>query len=275
MDEFKTIKPLNTLLHKYISYYYIHTACNPHYRNEYICYPHYNNSLSLYKSHVFSIEPNYSTVTFRNDALPLQIFTPLREQPLRVIQKGPVYKICIVFNPFGFNQFRNSNIAKSKTINSPTFYFFDNSSIDALFSISDPQEIALALDDLLLKQLSPYQNIHIEKALLYCEGDNELSINDIAGRLGISRKHLNRLFQNNIGTSIQKYRSIFRFRKLMDRKLSESSRENLSTLSHLVNYSDQSHFIKHCKLFTGLKPSQFFKEGTNLSSENIFWTIRQ
>lgn len=123
MRIFETIKPGHQLLQKYISYYYLDRADEQDYCNEYICYPHYNNTISLYQSHTASLQNHHSIVNFDKYAPPLQIFTPLRENTLKVTQKGPVYKIGIVFEPLGIHQFLREEIAINERACSPTFHF--------------------------------------------------------------------------------------------------------------------------------------------------------
>jgi len=273
MKVFETFKPADILLQKYISYYYLDIADDENYRNEYICYPHYNNTLSLYKSHKVSFGVNHSYVNFEEGILPLQIFTPLRENVLKVTQIGSVHKIGIVFEPFGINQFLKSDLAINERASSPNFSFFNDQFINQLFEIENLEGLKLALDKELSSKFSVTTNLYISKALeLFHTSIDEISIDELAEhKLGISRKHLNRLFKKYIGTSAQKYRSIVRFRQLMNHKLNLQQLDNLGTLSHQAHYTDQSHFIKACKQLTGLTPSQFFKDGKIVGTEDTFW----
>lgn len=66
---------------------------------------------------------------------------------------------------------------------------------------------------------------------------------------------------------------IVKFRQLMNYKLQSVQHTNYTWLSHKTDYTDQSHFIKVCKEFTGLTPSQFFKNGKIVGSEDMFWTF--
>ena len=275
MRIFETIKPKDKVLKKYISYYYIDVADDEDYFNEYICYPHYNNTISLYKSHVLSCDEGHSHITFNNDCLPLQIFTPLREEILRVTQKGPVYKIGIVFKPFGINQFLRQEIKMDTLASSPIFQFFENDFLRGLFAERNIDYVINMLEKELLGNFNSIENSYVTKAIeLLHKPNNELAIDVLAEtKIGISRKHLNRLFQKYIGTTPQTYRKILRFRQLMDFKLNAAKENNYGSLSYQVNYADQSHFIKSCKQLTNLTPSQFFKEGKLVGSEDTFWNF--
>lgn len=273
MRIFETIKPRNKLLKKYISYYYIDFADGDDYFNEYICYPHFNNTISLYKSHDIIFKIGHSIIYFKKNVLPLQIFTPFRENTLKITQKGPIHKIGIVFKPFGVNQFLAKQIEINKVFSSPSFNFFENEFVLQLFNNDGIENISATLEEELIKKLIPIENSYIEQAIyMFHDSENESSIDELAKlKIGISRKHLNRLFQKHIGTTPQKYRMVVRFRQLMYYRLRSVQQNNYTTLSHKAHYTDQSHFIKACKQFTGLTPSQFFKEGEIVGSEDTFW----
>ncbi len=121
--------------------------------------------------------------------------------------------------------------------------------------------------------INQFENAYIEKAIeLFHSPTNDLNIDELAElKLGISRKQLNRIFKKFVGTTAQKYRSIVRFRQLMNYRLANDVHPSLTALSHQAHYTDQSHFIKACKQLTGLTPSQFFKEGRIVGSEDTFW----
>ncbi|MBE5321431.1 AraC family transcriptional regulator [Pedobacter sp. MR2016-19] len=270
MHIFETFKPESELIRKYVSYYYLHITDDQHEENEYICYPHYNNTISLYSSHRFKYEPDHATLEFNIESKPLQIYTPIRERPLKVTQTGAVCKIAIVFNPFGINQFLNGSSLLAFDEN---FSFFEEEEIKQLFGTSNIEKLVTLVDHLLIKRYAKVENLYIEKALdLFRDNVNDISIDSIAeNKLGISRKHLNRLFHKYLNISPQKYRSIVRFRELMSNKLSSNSDQNLSDLSHRANYTDQSHFIKACKLLTGVAPAKFFNDGKIIGKEDTFW----
>jgi AraC-like DNA-binding protein len=207
---------------------------------------------------------------FDIESAPLQIYTPIRERPLKVTQTGAVCKIAIVFNPFGINQFLNGSSLLAFDQN---FSFFKEEEIKQLFGTSNREKLVTLIDHLLIKRYTKVENLYIEKALdLFRDNVNDITIDLIAeNKLGISRKHLNRLFHKYLNISPQKYRSIVRFRELMSNKLSSNNDQNLSDLSHQANYTDQSHFIKACKLLTGVAPARFFNDGKIIGKEDTFW----
>jgi len=272
MRIFETFRPEEEWLRKYVSYYYLDIADDADYFNEYICYPHFNNTVSIYKSHCAEYGMNKTKIRYVQDGKSLQIFTALRESPLKVTQVGPVFKLAIVFEPFGFNQFVDHDF-DVHTLQELQQDFLDQESILEIFQNTSIQHITTLLDDRLSQKFNTVENGYVRKALeLFHEQDQDWNLDDLAShKLGISRKQLTRLFQKYIGTSPQKYRSIVRFRQLMNHKLREQTGDTYTALSHQAHYTDQSHFIKACKQLTGLTPSQFFKEGKIVGQEDTFW----
>lgn len=272
MRIFKTFHSKHALLQKYISYYYIDIADDAGYVNEYICYPHFNCTISLYKSHVCDFRAGHNVITYGVQAAPLQIFTPLREEILKVSQYGPVHKVAIVFNPLGIQQFfKQLPVTKIPALTT----LFTVEEMMPLWDTMEEDRIVQFLDASLLKRFEALELPYMEKAIAIFHADTgDCSVEYLAEhQLGISRKQLNRQFQKYMGTSAQKYRSIVRFRQLMEHKLNPKVPQNLTALSHQLHYTDQSHFIKSCRQLTGLSPGQFFREGKLIGSADTFWNF--
>ncbi|KQC01461.1 AraC family transcriptional regulator [Pedobacter sp. Hv1] len=269
MKLFRTFKPLNYTIQKYISYYYLDICDEEDYFNEYICYPHVNTTISFYKESIIDKKENHNVLTYKENCPYLKIFTPTRESILKITQIGKVHKVAVVFKPLGINQFlAGKNIFDSLN---PIIDDF----LTKVFSTFDENQIANALDNFLLSQLSIFHNEHLEKALqIFHDIDNTNTIIKIAEQeVGITRKHLNHLFISYLNVTPQKYRMILRFRHLMNAKLLITNSKNLTQLAYYARYADQSHFIKACKQLTGLKPKQFFSSLKEVGSEDIFWTF--
>ena len=105
MRDIQTIKPRHPVVVQYVSYYY--RDVRPDNREcSFTCFPHLNTTISLYRSHRTETLSNLDSVTTHDaDAPVLQIFTPVRSEPMRVRQVGPVERIVIVFDLLGIQQF--------------------------------------------------------------------------------------------------------------------------------------------------------------------------
>ena len=265
---FKTFKPKNLIIKKYIDYYYLDTKPN-NIVNKFQCFPHFNNTISIYKSHT---RLENGEVKFDQTANPLQIFTPIREKVLNVKQIGTVHRIVIVFHPLGIQQFfKNLNFAGYIT----DYEFFKPEELKNLFSSTNEESITLFLDEALLQRFLKFDNQILEQAIQYIFHKKEnFSVTALSKELGTSRQHLNRIFRFNLGVSVKKFHEIVLFRLSVNKKLFENPNSNFTTLAYEFNFFDQSHFNKTFKTFAESSPKSFFDEGTILGAEDTFWHLK-
>ncbi len=84
-----------------------------------------------------------------------------------------------------------------------------------------------------------------------------LRIHALARSLGLSQSAFERRFRRTVGTSPRRFASIVRFRHILRTRAEAPS---LTALAHAAGYSDQSHFIKDFKRFTGAAPESLFRQ---------------
>lgn len=265
---FQTFKPKHSLVKKYVDYYYLDIKENNSI-TEYECFPHFNNTISIYKSNIYD---NEEGIIFDENVEPLQIFVPVREKTLNVKQLGKVHRIVIVFKPFGINQFYR-NIEFSNWITD--YEFFSKKELNKLFSNQNIIELNDLLDNYLNLRLKEISNFIIEKSLKYIFSDiNDFNVEKLSQSINISRKHINRLFKKNIGISIKRFHLIVLFRKTIEQKLSNNTKESFTQIASEFQYTDQSHLNKVYKNFTETTPKDFFNKGSILGKEDIFWHFK-
>lgn len=266
-ETFKTFKPQDPVVSKYVSYYYLEIKPDNVHR-EFECFPHFNNSISLYKSHRRISD---GTIQYEAAGAPLQIFTPIRENILHVKQAGSIHRIVVVFDPLGIHQFYHE-VDFNDFIRD--FEFFTLSELDILFKTDDTEVLSTLLDQFLSVRYREYKNDLISRAVqCIFESPEDLSIEDLAKKLQISRRHLTRVFKSLFGISVQKFQKIVLFRKTLQHKLLDTSDKNFTSLAHEYNFSDQAHFNKMFGNFTNHSPKQFLKKGTLLGTEDTFWHL--
>lgn len=266
-ETFETFKPDNPLLKKYVDYYYLDVKPD-NTINEFECFPHFNNTISLYKSH---IRLENGEIVFKETAEALQIFTPIREKVLHVKQSGAIYRIVIVFLPLGIQQFyKGLDFADYITV----FDFFNQTELKAIFSTSDTTLLTGLLDGFLEKRFRHFDNPALETAIQYIFSHyKSFSVGSLAAAIGISRQHLNRIFQQHLGVSVKKFHEIILFRKTMTKKIFENAEGNLTELAYEFNFNDQSHLNKTYKNLTEKSPKHFFDKGTVLGTQDTFWHL--
>ncbi|WP_353163773.1 helix-turn-helix domain-containing protein [Empedobacter brevis] len=265
---FQTFKPKNSIIKKYVDYYYLDIKPN-NLINEFRCFPHFNNTISIYKSH---IRLENGDVKFNENLKPFQIFTPIREKVLNVKQLGKVHRIVIVFHPLGIQHFYEKlNFADYIT----DCEFFNPDELKKIFSTAQTELIAGFLDNALLNRFRKFDNQILEQAIQYIFSNYEkISVTELSTYIGISRQHLNRVFQFNLGVSIKKFHEIVLFRQSVNKKLFENPKSNFTELAYEFNFSDQSHFNKSYKTLVENSPKIFFDKGTILGKEDTFWHLK-
>lgn len=265
---FQTFKPKDSIIRKYVDYYYLDIKPN-NVTNEFRCFPHFNNTISIYKSH---IRLENGDVKFDENLKPFQIFTPIREKVLSVKQLGKVHRIVIVFNPLGVQQFYEKlNFADYIT----NYEFFNPDELKEIFSTTQTELITDFLENALLNRFRKFDNQILEQAIQYIFSNYEnFSVTEFSTYIGISRQHLNRIFQSHLGISVKKFHEIVVFRQTLNKKLFENSDSNFTELAYEFNFNDQSHFNKTYNSLTQHSPKSFFDKGTVLGKEDTFWHIQ-
>lgn len=256
----------NELLKKYINYYYVDIN-HDNETNVYDCFPHYNNTISVYKSHKYI---DNQCVYIENGEV-IQIFTPIREDVLQVKQVGNVQRFVIVFLPFGINQFIKDIDFSEISIN---IQLFSEEECSSLFESTISEKFSSIIESILLEKIEIKENLIVESAVefIFAHYDN-FSVNELSNYLGYSRKHINRVFKENIGISIKKFHEIVLFRKTVDEKLFQTPTDSYTSISHKFNFTDQSHFNRLYKKMSSETPSQFYKNGRLIGNKDTFWRI--
>lgn len=128
------------------------------------------------------------------------------------------------------------------------------------------------LDEWLLARLTlgkeRDERIPASLALLRAEG---IAIPELAGRLAISQRQLERLYQNQVGISPKQYTQLCRIEavRLALKHLAlnpADSKPNLATFASDLEYYDQSHFIREFRAVVGMTPSGYIRHSQRRNS---------
>jgi AraC-like DNA-binding protein len=98
-------------------------------------------------------------------------------------------------------------------------------------------------------------------------------VEELADKMGVSRKTLLRLFKKHHNCSVIDYIKMLQFRKSIESFTKKQNKATLTELAHDTFYYDQSDFVKHFKKLTGFSPKRFFKGLSNLGSQDTYWTF--
>lgn len=131
---------------------------------------------------------------------------------------------------------------------------------------SHAQRVAL-IEHWLLACLTRYRKDQpaIEAALreLYYR-HSEITIDALAGRIGISRRHFERVFGEHIGVTPKVFQRTARLNQTVRELLLAEPRATLATaLDH--GYYDQAHFIREFRSFVGESPQSYLESARSSS----------
>jgi AraC-like DNA-binding protein len=101
------------------------------------------------------------------------------------------------------------------------------------------------------------QDIYVKQAIEFIDTNysRKISIEEIAGYIGINRKYLSRLFSEMLNVSPQNYLVNFRMQKACD--LLSASSLSINEISNSIGYDDPFLFSKVFKKYKGLSPKSY------------------
>jgi AraC-like DNA-binding protein len=194
--------------------------------------------------------------------------------PVLLEYNGHIREISVIFKPLGLNRFFEDNYLSlaphfSQELENDVWRKFG----ETLFSGDD--DIS-KIESFLLSQFCDNQEVsNIENSLTLLENSNDqISISDIAVKIGLNLKTFQRHFQKHMGCSPVEYRRICRFRSSLTNKLNTSQWKNLTDITYEEGYYDQSYLIKEFRKITNHNPKDFFKSASKVDGDKIIWEIK-
>jgi AraC-like DNA-binding protein len=115
------------------------------------------------------------------------------------------------------------------------------------------------IEDFLISRLNnKVKNERIGIAIdLIKQGAGNTKITLLAEKLKMSQCQFEKQFRKIVGASPKTFSSIVRLRKLINAAPDDY---NMTQLGLEAGFSDQAHFIRTFKLYTGMTPKKYFKE---------------
>ena len=97
--------------------------------------------------------------------------------------------------------------------------------------------------------------------MLLSDAGRKRTVSEVAYKLNISKRQLERVFLKNVGISPKKFSRIVRLNAAIKRF---KKADSLTALTYEAGYFDPSHLIRDFREFTGLSPKAFFKHPCQL-----------
>ena len=132
---------------------------------------------------------------------------------------------------------------------------------DDLATVTKATDAAMILERAIAARVSP-DDLQPGRSLLVCEAARELidaNVSKVASDLGISERHLRRVFLETVGTSPKAFARLMQFSRATD-MARENSRASWASIAVEAGYYDQPHLIEDFHAFAGATPEAFRRE---------------
>lgn len=267
--------PQNSILKKYIQYYYFLNRTEMDKEITYLGFPTTSVFVMACQNANFVIQ-NENIVIEENKNMPFQSVLFHDDKISGEMQyKGATNEITICFKPLGINAFLSKNFIDYKTNTISNFKFEQDfeKEFTAILNKNSNTEKINAIEKYLLANLKGTENILLEQILLEIHSTIESlpTISALAKKYQVSRPTINNLFKKHLGTNPNQYIKIVRFRNAIQEFTSNSNSLQLVDIAYITNYFDQSHMIKDFISLTGYSPKHFFERLTVLENGQINW----
>lgn len=139
---------------------------------------------------------------------------------------------------------------------------------DNVVAAIDNQERIKLIESFLLLRLADPKTINtITKDCvdIIFQSQGKLDIVELAEKLKINRRNMERKFVEVIGMSPKQLSRVVRLQTTL-KMLDQKNFSSLTSLAYENGYYDQAHFIKDFKEFTGISPKSFFSENLKFAS---------
>lgn len=125
------------------------------------------------------------------------------------------------------------------------------------------KDCASILSDLLVALITAYEitpDDQIQNAIyLILQNKGQITIKEVRNQVFLTERTLERKFINQVGLTPKQFAKIIQFKSSLHR-LTETNFNELFEVGFDSGFSDQSHFIRVFKQYTGKTPSNFLKE---------------
>lgn len=123
-----------------------------------------------------------------------------------------------------------------------------------------------------IKNTSRSNHVAVLNLLWNTKKYQHVPVGDIAKSHGLSERSLERQFKELVGISPKKYLQLYRFEQTY-KSLTVNAFDSLSEVGYQNGFSDQSHFIRNFKQYSGILPTTYMEE---VKRENegrgvLFW----
>lgn len=107
--------------------------------------------------------------------------------------------------------------------------------------------------------LGDRRHARVELALAAADGLASANVNVVAADLGVSERHLRRVFRETVGVSPKAFAKLTRFRRALG-AARENARASWASIAAAAGYYDQAHLIAEFRTIAGVTPPTLLGE---------------
>ena len=187
--------------------------------------------------------------------------------PAHIASDGDTEMIVAVFYPHTIGMFietppstfYNQEISGYDIVNKQL-----NLLADRIFDCADSETAVSLIEQWLTTRIAPSWNIErIGASLAALLRSPSTSVENLAGIACLGKKQYGRLFLEYVGMNPKEYGRIARFQRAL--RMMQLGSRDYAGIAYANGYSDQSHFIRDFRQFSGMTPKQLTEYQTPYS----------
>ncbi|MGD1919201.1 MAG: helix-turn-helix domain-containing protein, partial [Pleurocapsa sp.] len=179
-----------------------------------------------------------------------------------IVSSDSIGMLAVVFYPYALRAFLPNLVSeftdRSISLND-LFPAETNILEERIIEANSVRSRILLIENFLLKRLTILNSFSITKEAvnIITKVNGQITVGEMANKLNLSKRQLERIFLADVGISPKKLGRIIRFNTSI--KLF-SLVEPLTALAYEAGYFDQSHLVRDFREFSGLSPKEFFRQ---------------
>lgn len=183
--------------------------------------------------------------------------------PARIQSSDDVETIVVVFHPHAIGTMFNIPVSSFYNQEIDGYSLGDKSLnilADDVLNADDAAEAIKIIEKWLLSRLEDtaiYNFKRVGVSLKHLFLDNAINVENMSQLACLSRKQFERVFFNAVGMKPKEYSNVVRFQRSL--WLMQNGNRDFADIAYSCGYSDQSHFIRECRRYSGTTPAELLK----------------
>ncbi|MGQ2982218.1 helix-turn-helix domain-containing protein [Flavobacterium sp.] len=276
---FTTVKPADEVVAKHIAYYYFHSSDDEGFDSKFTFYPNYLHAITIYKGSNLTFTEDSSVIRPATDDTIGCYYSINTDQSFSVDLEGSFYKIGIVFNPLGLNNFLDKPLCDAFIPSFGPFYHFGKALEDVVNQIAKleyAEAKAALLDGFFRTAYCGFAETAVKRGVQEILNSNgTIKVEQLSDIIGVNRKTLLRLFKKHLCCSVEEYKKMVMFRNALNYAQQAGDDATLTDVALYNYYYDQAHYIKHFRSVTMQSPKTLLSKITQLGSQPVYWNFEE